>query len=78
MSPQSPAMAFFMQKRILMSIGIVIIIVAVLLFLRERFDINLNPLTLINQGQKVSEAVSTITVDRMSGYRKIPQTYINP
>ena len=60
-----------------MSIGIVIIIVAVLLFLRERFDINLNPLTLINQGQKVSEAVSTITVDRMSGYRKIPQTYIN-
>lgn len=64
-----------MQKKILTSIGIVIIIVAGLLLLREKFGINLNPLTLINLDQNTKKIESNIIIDNLSGNKVIPQTY---
>jgi len=65
-----------MQKRILMSFGIIIIIVAGLLFLKEKFGINLNPLTLINkQKQTATKKDNNIEIEDLSGYKHLPKTY---
>jgi len=71
-----PARAFFMQKRILTLIGIVIIVVAGLLFAREKFGINLNPLSYLSSKTNTKITSSNIEIDNLTGYRVIPKSYI--
>jgi|GEM_PF-3980415 len=64
-----------MQKKILTTIGVIIIIVAGLLFVRERFGINLNPLTYVSNKTINKQEEQTMTIESMGSYRQIPQTY---
>jgi len=61
-----------MQKMILTILGVVIILIAGLLFVQEKFGININPFTNQNITQ-VSEG--TLTIDSLGNYRKPPITY---
>jgi len=61
-----------MQKMILTILGVVIILIAGLLFVQEKFGININPFTNQNTAQIVTSA---LTIDSLDNYRKPPITY---
>ncbi len=64
-----------MQKKLLATLGIIIIIVAVLLFIREKFGVNLNPLSYFNTKQTVSKNKIDITISKLDQYKKLPLVY---